>query len=101
AVDKSVAKSVDKSVEKSAAKPAKSARHPERQVATSTSRARPRRHVSGPGDAAERDDSGGSESDRLARIRAAYRQGNERLFSGDAAGAITAYEEMVRLNPKD
>jgi regulator of sirC expression with transglutaminase-like and TPR domain len=37
----------------------------------------------------------------MARVRDAYREGNERLFKGDAAGAITAYEEMVRLNPKD
>jgi tetratricopeptide (TPR) repeat protein len=42
-----------------------------------------------------------SESDRMARAREAYRQGNERLFSGDLTGAIAAYEEMVRLNPKD
>ncbi len=37
----------------------------------------------------------------MARARDAYREGNERLFQGDAAGAITAYEEMMRLNPKD
>ena len=41
------------------------------------------------------------DSDKMARARDAYREGNEKLFSGDAAGAITAYEEMVRLNPKD
>jgi hypothetical protein len=41
------------------------------------------------------------DSDKMARVRDAYREGNERLFKGDAAGAITAYEEMVRLNPKD
>src|SRR4029079_13367732 len=42
-----------------------------------------------------------NDSDKMARARDAYREGNERLFQGDAAGAITAYEEMVRLNPKD
>ena len=46
-------------------------------------------------------DSDVSESDKIARARDAYREGNQRLFSGDAGGAITAYEEMVRLNPKD
>ncbi len=50
--------------------------------------------------AAEHPDAGASEEDRAARARDAYREGNERLFSGDAAGAITAYEEMVRLTPK-
>ncbi len=51
--------------------------------------------------APEREDPAVSESERMARARDAYREGNERLFSGDAAGAITAYEEAVRLNPKD
>jgi len=37
----------------------------------------------------------------MARAREAYREGNEHLFSGDASGAMAAYEEMVRLNPKD
>ena len=41
------------------------------------------------------------DSDKMARAREAYREGNERLFHGDAAGAITSYEEMMRLNPKD
>jgi Flp pilus assembly protein TadD len=41
------------------------------------------------------------DSDKMARARDAYREGNERLFHGDAAGAITSYEEMMRLNPKD
>jgi len=48
-----------------------------------------------------REDGDAFETDRMARARETYRQGNERLFSGDAAGAITAYEETIRLNPKD
>jgi tetratricopeptide (TPR) repeat protein len=37
----------------------------------------------------------------MTRAREAYRHGNARLFAGDAPGAIAAYEEAVRLNPKD
>jgi hypothetical protein len=51
--------------------------------------------------ASDRTASETDESDKMARARDAHGEGNERLFSGDAAGAITAYEEMVRLNPKD
>jgi tetratricopeptide (TPR) repeat protein len=42
-----------------------------------------------------------AENDRNARGRAAYREGNERLFSGNVAAAIKAYEEAIHLNPKD
>ena len=84
------------------AKPAaKATKHAEKRASSSAPKARPHRRVSARASTPEREDSAGSESDRMARAREAYRQGNQRLFSGDAAGAITAYEEMIRLNPKD
>jgi hypothetical protein len=42
-----------------------------------------------------------SEADKLTRARDSYRQGNERLFVGDAAAAIKDYEEAIRLNPRN
>jgi tetratricopeptide (TPR) repeat protein len=43
----------------------------------------------------------GSGLDATGRGREAYKRGNERLFSGDAAGAAEAYEEAIHSNPKD
>lgn len=83
-------------------KPRAVASHATRHASTSSPSSRGGSHRRTSASAAERgDSSASSESDRMARARAAYREGNEKLFSGDAAGAITAYEEMVRLNPKD
>jgi len=42
-----------------------------------------------------------SGADATTRSRAAYREGNAKLFSGDTATAIKAYQEAIRLNRKD
>lgn len=42
-----------------------------------------------------------SESDRVAKARKSYSEGNERLLLGDATVAVSAYQEAIRLNPKD
>ncbi|HET6150780.1 MAG TPA: tetratricopeptide repeat protein [Polyangia bacterium] len=84
------------------ARPAKPAAKAARKTASaSKSPARPHRRVTARASTPEREDGDAFETDRMARARDTYRQGNERLFSGDAAGAITAYEEAIRLNPKD
>ena len=41
------------------------------------------------------------ESDRVAKARKSYSEGNERLLLGDATVAVSAYQEAIRLNPKD
>jgi Tetratricopeptide repeat len=67
----------------------------------SSSRSRVHRRVAARASAPERDESVGSEADRVERAKEANRQGNERLLSGDAGGAVGSYEETIRLNPKD
>ena len=42
-----------------------------------------------------------SESERVAKSRMSYSEGNERLLLGDATVAVSAYQEAIRLNPKD
>ncbi len=76
-------------------------RHAAHHVSAPSKRAPAHRRTIARASASEHASSDTDDSARMARARDAYREGNERLFSGDAAGAITAYEEMVRLSPKD
>jgi hypothetical protein len=42
-----------------------------------------------------------SAADTAARSREAYKEGNERLFSGQTEAAIKAYQDAVRINRED